>query len=77
MYVNEDISEEVVSNFANEHGLLFKAVSAKKNLAINELFKEVTALYLKGPSAHDSTNKTINLKSDELKQQQNVKKACC
>jgi GTPase SAR1 family protein len=76
LYINEDISEEVVYNFAHEHGLLFKLVSAKKNLAINELFKEITTLYLQGPSVNDKSTNTINLRNDECKEQHN-KKTCC
>ena len=79
MYINEDISEEVVYNFANEHGLLFKLVSAKKNLAINELFREITSLYLQGPSSINDNNvnqQNVNLRNDE-QNNKHVKKTCC
>lgn len=48
-FINEEIGEEISCNFAKENNLLFKLVCAKKNSAINSLFKEILTIYLNGP----------------------------
>ena len=83
LYENEKVNKEEVRDFSNEINAIFRFTSAKQNVCIDELFKELGKEYVKSDFMKEfeqeyldknSRNGSFQLDENDTKK---VKKKCC
>ena len=79
LYSKEEVSEQNAQTFANQHEMVFKLVSAKKNSQIDDLFLMTAEKFHKEVKDVDE-NQTVTLICEEkIKKEDNnpQKNVCC
>ena len=74
LFEREQVTEKEGKDFANEIGAIFYSTSAKENVGIDALFKDIATKLL------ESDNKSVSFNNDtlsKLSSQDTSKKKCC
>ena len=83
LYENEKVDKEEVKDFSTEINAIFRFTSAKQNMCIDELFKELGKKYIEsdfmkeiGQEYFEKSGRNGSFQLDE-KETKKVKKKCC
>jgi len=77
LYENEQVKDEEANTYAEKNDAIYKLVSAKEGIGINQLFEDITKKYIDSGFSKIFYMNRLSISSNIIPKDNNRKKSCC